>query len=215
MGGGGFEWNILPSRWKCFECLSSTRTILQTDKTLQVNRDSKPPIIKVVQACVPVFTMWTWMSWRILTLPTIFVPLYIRRDNGPWQWKTPDSAVPLTAAVFLQAAGLMDSSTGRHSLYFQSVKWLTVFGPSWSVQETHTEHCLNLIEHLSLNLSSQTGKHSLFLCRKHFRNIAKFMEWIAGGDLNKHSELIEGKIRMYCQVYVYCFMDIWKCLQLF
>jgi hypothetical protein len=54
-GGEAVECNILPSRRKCFKCLSSIRTILQTDKTLQVNRNSKPPIIKVVQACVPVF----------------------------------------------------------------------------------------------------------------------------------------------------------------
>jgi hypothetical protein len=166
---------------------------------------------------VPLLIMWTRMSWRILRL---FVPLYIRRDNGPRERKTPDSAVSLIAAVFHQAAGVMDSSIGRHSLYFQSAypRCKTTDGIRSFLKRPRNSHWifwLNHTEHLSLNLSSQTGKHSLFCAGNISVTSRQLTEWISGGDLNKHSELIEWKISMYCQVYVYSFMDIWKCLLLF
>jgi hypothetical protein len=51
-----------------------------------------------------------------------YYPRPVVYSSGQWPatWKTSDSAVPLIAAFFYQAAGLTDSSSGRHSLYFQS-----------------------------------------------------------------------------------------------
>jgi hypothetical protein len=150
-GGGG---DTLPWRWKRY----FKRTKHHNETEITYLFETSKLTTKVIQVCVPVLMMWTWMLWWILRLTYNLRPVLYssgQRDatvkNRTYGHLT--LQFPLHAAVFHQWRQVRPGHFHWQTqpLFNPGVKWLTVFGPFCSVQKTHTEH-------LSLNLFSRSGK---------------------------------------------------------
>lgn len=165
------EWNILrnilPSRWKCFKCLSSIRTILQTNKTPSEPRFDASNNKRCTSMCVSVYDV----NMNVVTDPEARYYLrpvvYSSGQRAATVENTRLRSSPYCCCLSSSRwrNGLF-SSTGRHSLYFQSAHprcKMTDGIQSFLKRPRNSHRTFGLT---TLNtcpwMSSQTGKHSLF-----------------------------------------------------